>query len=273
MLTDTLSFKKLFSDTGEVIKKYYKYVLLFVIIIYLPLTCIRAFVVDKNFDYASTQTELQEILDKYEQNPDDIDNGKVNSIVSKLSMYFIIQLVFSALTLLCDIAAILSVKYFYENKDTNINEMLEAVPKLFPKLLLTRIIAGFFCSLGFLCCFLPGIIMLFVFYFVNQSVVIDGIWGKKGLLVSSIYQRTNKVSCAMIIVLSLIYTIGVTFLFTLILGLFRSGTSAYIAADIVTAVLSEIFSLFAVIAVSVFYVNIKPDFDFSKLGAKPGAVQ
>jgi uncharacterized membrane protein len=68
-------------------------------------------------------------------------------------------------------------------------------------LLLTSLLAGIIIALGYVFFFIPGVILSFAFYFVAQTVMIDGQSGTQALKASYRFVESN-LSDALIIVLA-----------------------------------------------------------------------
>lgn len=131
---------------------------------------------------------------------------------SKTLWYFAGMLIVNLFSMLYKIGVIKLSYSTLESSDLklNVNEIMDFSMRLWPKTILTTFVYAIFVAFGFMLFFFPGMMMLALYYFYIQVVVIYGIWGRPSFAVSTLYARKmlNKTITIVLINIAFPYCIS-----------------------------------------------------------------
>lgn len=271
-MNEMTGMKMILSESFKCLRNNATRILLLVLLISLPIALIQACVVDARFDVNGVMSVIEDAQAQMEAGEEFADAGALTDASSKLLTYLGITMLLSAFSLIVQIGVMLIVRNHRDGVVTEFRDVFEMALRLFPKVLLTQILAGVLMAIGFLFCVLPGVFMYYVFYMIPYGVVYTELWGRKGLFVSSLYSRKYGRKVLSMILINLLYTWLTSMLVQFLVGLLPhsavmtavSGTVAYCVQDLFSCVLVACFSTMA--------LSMDLGVDLSQLGGKTRVV-
>ncbi len=243
-------------------------ILLLILLISLPIALIQSCVVDARFDLDGVMHVISEAQAKLEAGERLASEGALMDASSKLLIYFCITMLLSAFSLIVQIGIMLMVRNHRDGVVTEFRDIFEMSLRLFPKVLLTQILAGIMMAIGLLFCVLPGIFMYYVFYMVPYGVVYTELWGRKGLFVSSLYARKYGRKVIAMILCGLLYSWGTSGLLQLLMGLLPQTAVFAAIAGTVSYCIQDLFSCVLIACYSGMALSMDLGVDFTQFGKK-----
>lgn len=200
------TFGSVLSGGFSCFKENFKMLLLLVLVVTLPMAIVQVFMIDRNFDYAGTMNTFMELYSASTEEAEAGAAGDASGLAWKLLLYLGLTALISSVSLITEAGALVLVgrKYGYLKEsgepvmgaepvsDRNMpgfSALFEMAFRIFPKLWLTMLFVRFSVFMGLMLCFVPGILLYYVFQFAAFSVVFCGLWGRKAGFVSSLATR------------------------------------------------------------------------------------
>ena len=119
----------------------------------------------------------------------------LSSAGSKLLLYLGISTLISSVSLICESGMIILVGRHNDiigsenGGKMTFGMLFESALRSFPKLWLTMLFVHFSVFCGLMLCFIPGILVFYIFQFSQYSVELTRLWGRKATFVSSLATR------------------------------------------------------------------------------------
>ena len=223
-----------FGDAFSIFRRNFKVIFLIVLLIMLPVVAVQVFFVNPGFESRGIIESLSELMAK--ETLDESETEMVSQLGNRMLIYYGISAFLGSFFLICRAAAVFIVKRetgFVSEKDPygDFNSLLEGSFKIFPKLWLTQFIVVFMVLFGFMLCFIPGLLMFYLYQFTSFAVVFTGTWGRKSTFISGIAVKKYPVPALISALLYLgIVQLCVPLLFTglgLLAALAGTGTIIY----------------------------------------------
>lgn len=218
----------------------FKYILLLVLLISLPVSLIQACIVDVRFDQSGmfeTQGDLSDVLSKY-------------------LVYLVLSSILTAILTMLHIGVMLLRKCDYDGTPVRFREIFEKSMVLLPKVWVTQILSGIIVGIGFMFFMLPGILLYYIFYMVPYAVVYREEWGRRGLFVASCYPRKHRRPVLGIIVFDLVYNLVLTIGMSLLMHFIPFTGTAYYLLSAGVYCLQSLLSCIPVVIISGFALSL-----------------
>jgi hypothetical protein len=122
---------------------------------------------------------------------------------SALAGFFLFIIIMIVLFLLAEGMTIEMVREASSGKKADLSYAWQATMAKTEPLLITSLLAGIIIALGFVFFIIPGVILSFAFYFVAQTVMIDGHSGTQALKASYRFVEANLSDALIIVLVSL----------------------------------------------------------------------
>ena len=199
------TFGSILNDGFSCFKENFKTLLILVLVVTLPMALVQVFMIDRNFDYSGTMNTFMEL---YSASTEEAEGaaGDVSGMAWKLLLYLGISALIASISLITDAGAIIlvgrkhgfvkesgepaaSAEPVSNRAQPGFSALFEMAFRSFPKLWLTLLFVRFSVFMGFMLCFIPGILLYYVFQFAAFSVVFCGLWGRRAGFVSSLATR------------------------------------------------------------------------------------
>lgn len=265
--------KAILRDSARCLGRNLKYILLLLLIVSLPASLLQACVVDAGFDMSGTLSLLEDAMQQYTEGEEFVSGGALSDASSKVMIYFALTALLSSFSLLVHIAVMLLCRNEHEGKTGDFRDVFEEAIRLFPKVWLTQLLASVLIAIGLMFCFLPGIFMYYVFYMVPYAVAFTGLWGRKGLFVSSLYSRKHGRKVLGMILAGIVFSslsgMGISLLLDV---LPTEGTMGY-GVQTVSYCLQDALSCILVVFFSGFALSMPLDVNLSGLYKKTKQTQ
>ena len=170
-------------------------ILLMLISVSLPVALIRVFLIERNFNFGTNYDALLELLSG--QTADESAAQDAGTLMNKLALYYgLILLLSLVLTIMTAGIILLARQGQYREGETDaeplkieFSELFDNSIRVFPKVLLTSITVGISAAAGFMLCFVPGVLVGYIFQFAVCATVFTGLFGRKAGFVSSLCTR------------------------------------------------------------------------------------
>lgn len=242
---ESFTFGSILRDGFACFKTNFKMLLLLVLTVTLPMALVQVFMIDSRFDYGGTMDTFMQL---YSESAESGETGDISGMAWKLALYLGISALIASVSLITNAGALILVgrRYGYvddsgaavrgtgtlrERDDIGFSALFEQAFRAFPKLWLTMLFVNFSVFMGFMLCFIPGILIYYVFQFSACSVVLTGLWCRRAGFVSSLatrmYPRPSLI-CA------LVFFVASGVLIPLLISLL-AGLPALIGLDAVTS--------------------------------------
>jgi len=234
----------------------------------LPVALIRVLIIERNFNFGTNYSALLELLSQ--QTADESDVEAANALMKKIMLYYGLILLLSLVLVIFTTAMIRLVRQGeFRDNDTDrdllklpFGELFDSTLRVYPKVLLTAITVGISMFVGFMLCFLPGILVMYIFQFAQCAAVFTGLAGRKAGFVSSLctrkYPRIAVITCVLYLLYSaIIPNFGVNLISA---GLSAAGLSG-VAFDVVNIVLilfQQLLSGFGTLCVACVFSRLYP---------------
>ncbi len=258
------STKTVIKDSLKGFKSNFISIALLILLVSLPIAMIQTYFVDTRFEASGVMTVLEDAMAKLEAGETITDAGLADAS-SKMLVYVALTTLLSSFSLVVHIGVMLLIRNHRNGVVTEFQDVFESALRLFPKVWLTQLLAGFFILFGLMFCFLPGIFMYFIYYMVPYSVVYTQLWGRKGLFISSLYSRKYGKKIVGMILFGMLFSGVSGFITGFVSGLFSDGTLPGYVMDILAYCLSDLFSCLLIAVYSGFALTMPLDVDLSQL--------
>lgn len=260
---------EIFRFSALSLRKNLKYILLLVLLVSLPIALLRVYLVDARFDSGHVMNVLNKAAESYASGDETALNGIAQDAYSKMLLYMGLTLFLSSFSLLLHAGVILLSRAFHRREETDFRTVFDGALRIFPKLWLTQLLADVMTALGLMLCFLPGIFLYFVFFMTPYAVVLTGLWGRKGLFVSSLYTRKYRLPVLLCLLASLAFTFVTGLAADLVLLLLPDGT-VYEIGSVFALCLLDFLSCIPVVFITGYAENMELNVDFSRLRKQDG---
>ena len=195
------TFGSILTDGFSCFKDNIRSLLLLILAVTLPMALIQVFMIDRNFDYSGTVNTFMEL---YTADAASGAESEISGIAWKIMLYLGISALISSVSLITEAGAIILVgrkhgwirmtgesvtEPLSDREQPGFSALFELAFRSFPKLWLTMFFVRFSVFMGFMLCFIPGVLLYYVFQFSAFSVVFCGLWGRKAGFVSSLATR------------------------------------------------------------------------------------
>jgi hypothetical protein len=124
-------------------------------------------------------------------------------VFSALAGLFLFIILMIALFFLAEGMTIEMIREASTGNRADLSHAWQATSTRMEPLILTSLLAGIIVALGYLLFFIPGVILSFAFYFVAQTVMIDGQSGVKALKASYNFVEANLSDVLIVVLVSL----------------------------------------------------------------------
>ena len=262
------STKEIITDSLAGLFHNLKYILLLVLLISLPVAIIQACVVDTRIDLAAVTKVVDDAQAKLEVGETIGSEAALMDATTKMLTYYGISMLLSSFSMIVQIGVMLIIRNRSKGIVTGFGDVFETSMRLFPKVWLTQLLGSILMAIGLMFCVLPGLFMYFVFYMVPYGVVYTELWGRKGLLVSSLYSRKYGRKVIAMIFAGLLYSFAVSWMVEVIMGFVPASQTAIMISGTVSYCLQDLLACLPIACFSGMALSMDLGVDFSQLGKK-----
>ncbi len=244
----------------------FKYILLLLLIVSLPAALLQACVVDARFDMAGVLTVIEQATEQYEADPSAVPDSILSAASFKMMLYFALTTLISTLSVLIHMGIMLLCRDDRQGVRICFRDIFEESLRLFPKVWLTQLLSSLLIAIGLMFCFIPGILMAYVFYMVPYAVVYTGFWGRKGLYVASLYTRKRGLVVLLLIVAGFAFSYISGFGINLLLQFLPEQTGVIeMMVNTLFYCIRDLLACIPVVFISGFALSILDELDLSAL--------